>query len=162
MGVFINTLVLRTDLSGSPSFTELLLQVRSITLGAFAHQDLPFEKLVAEISPTRALSHSPLFQVMLVMHAPPMPLTRMANLEVRGIFVDIGNTMFDLGFYIYDHEDGLGLTLQYATDLFDASTIARMAEQLKTLLASIVSGPERSVSELDLLPEAERRTLVED
>ena len=86
----------------------------------------------------------------------------MANLEVRGIFVDIGNTMFDLGFYIYDHEDGLGLTLQYATDLFDASTIARMAEQLKTLLASIVSGPERSVSELDLLPEAERRTLVED
>ena len=162
MGVFINTLVLRTDLSGSPSFTELLLQVRRSTLEAFSHQDLPFEKLVEELSPTRALSHSPLFQVMLLMHAPPLPPTRMANLEVRGIFVDTGNTMFDLGFYVYDHEDGLGLTLQYATDLFDASTVARMAEQLKTLLASIANGPERSVSELDLLPEAERRTLVED
>nr|AHZ46176.1 NRPS [uncultured bacterium 14-4D] len=160
IGVFINTLVLRTDLSGEPSFLELLQRVREATLGAFSHQEVPFEKLVEELQPERALSHSPLFQVMLVLQNAPAPTTKLDDIEVERTFFDIGTAMFDLTFFVVAHEKGLGFSVEYSTDLFDEATIARMMSQLETLLESIVEAPERRISELQMLPQAERDQLL--
>jgi amino acid adenylation domain-containing protein len=162
IGVFINTLVLRTDLSGEPTFLELLRRVREATLGAFANQEVPFEKLVEELHPKRALSHAPLFQVMLVLQNAPAPTTKLADVEVARTSFDLGTAMFDLTFFVVAHKEGLAFSIEYSADLFDEATIARMMSQLETLLESIVDTPEQPISELRVLPQAERdRLLVE-
>ncbi len=160
IGFFVNTLVLRTDLSGNPTFRELLHRVREVCLGAYAHQDLPFERLVEELQPARDLSRNPLFQVMFVLQNGSLQAVELPGLSLSPLEVDTRTTHFDLTLHIADTEKGLIGTLAYNTDLFEAVTIDRMLGHLKTLLEGVAHGPERRVSDLPLLTEAERQQLL--
>ena len=160
IGFFVNTLVLRTDLAGNPSFRELLSQVREVALGAYEHQDLPFEKLVEELQPERNLSHSPLFHVMFALQNAPGPTADVSGLTPRREFIDSGTAKFDLTLFVFPQEEGLTATLEYNTDLFDAATITRMMGHFRTLLEGIVTNPRRRVSDLPLLTETERHQLL--
>lgn len=160
IGFFVNTLVLRTDLSGNPSFREFLRQVREVCLGAQTHQDLPFEKLVEEIAPARDMSHSPLFQVMFVLQNAPEAVLKIEGLKITPLEVDICSAKFDLTLSITEHENGLEAWFEYSTDLFDASTIARMADHYSTLLEDILSRLDAPLDDLQLLTKAERYHLL--
>ncbi len=151
IGCFLNTLVLRTDCSGDPSFRELLRRVRECTLAAYAHPDLPFEQLVKELQPERALSHTPLFQVMFVFQDAPMLAFDLPGLTLKQQIVDSGTAKFDLTIYLEDTNQGLVGFLEYNTDLFKADTITRMLEHFQTLLVGVVSNPEECISGLPLL-----------
>ena len=159
IGFFVNTLVLRTDLSGNPTFLELLVRVREVTLAAYAHQDMPFEKLVEELQPARDLSYNPLFQVMFVLQ----------NTETRDVQIEpqhnlpqfsVGTSRFDLTLCALETVDGLMTVFEYNTTLFDDSTIISMSENFKVLLESAVSDPEQRIRELLPLSESERRRLL--
>ncbi len=160
IGFFVNTLVLRTNLSGNPSFRELLHRVRETCLGAYAHQDLPFERLVEELHPARDLSRNPLFQVMFVLQNASLQPLELPGLSLSPVEVDTGTTHFDLTLNIADTEQGLVGTLAYNTDLFEAVTIARMLGHFRTLLEAVATAPERRVSDIPLLTEAERQQLL--
>ncbi len=160
IGFFVNTLVLRSNLSNDPTFIELLAQVRETALGAYAHQDLPFEQLVGELQPERNLSYSPLFQVMLVLQNTPASQFKFDGISVNPISVGIETAKFDLTLYVRESEEGFRVSLQYATDLFESSTIERMAGHFETLLEGIVADPERRISKLPLLTEAEQHQLL--
>ena len=162
IGFFVNTLVLRTDLSDNPSFRDLLRRVREVCLGAYAHQDLPFERLVEELHPTRDLSRNPLFQVMFVLQNAALQAVELPGLSLSPIEVDTSTTHFDLTLHIVDTEQGLVGTLAYNTDLFEAVTITRMLGHFRTLLEAVVATPERCVSDLPLLTEGERQQLLLD
>jgi aspartate racemase len=162
IGFFVNTLVLRTDLSGDPTFRELLRRVREVALGAYAHQDLPFEKLVEELQPERDLSQNPLFQVSFALQNAPASSFELAGLEVIPLPIESRTTHFDLEVDVGEKPGGLSCTFVYATDLFDAGTIVRMMGHYQTLLEGIVTGANRRVSELAILTEAERRQVVEE
>jgi amino acid adenylation domain-containing protein len=159
IGCFLNMLVLRTDLSGDPTFGQLLSRVREITLGAMAHQDLPFEKLVEELQLERDLSRNPLFQVMFALQNVPQTEMRLADLQMSIQRVESGTAKIDLYLSIEDAEL-LKCTLEYNTDLFDSSTARRMLGHFKNLLEDIAASPDRRLSELKLLDEAERNQLV--
>ncbi len=158
-GFFTNTLVLRTDLSGDPTFRELLRRVREVALGAYGHQDLPFDKLVAELHPERSLSYSPLFQVMFVMQN-VRALPDLPALEQRLVELDTGTAKFDLTLFLDETETGLHGSVEYNSDLYDAQTIARMIGHYDRLLHEIVSNPDRAISALPLLTQPEREQLV--
>jgi len=160
IGFFVNTLVLRTNLSDNPSFRDLLRRVREVCLGAYAHQDLPFERLVEELHPTRDLSRNPLFQVMFVLQNASLQAVELPGLSLSPVEVDTGTTHFDLTLHIVDTEQGLVGTLAYNTDLFEAVTITRMLGHFRTLLEAVAATPERRVSDLPLLSEAERQQLL--
>ena len=160
IGFFVNTLVLRTNLSGNPSFRELLSRVREVALGAYAHQDLPFEKLVEELHPERSLSHTPLFQVLFVLQNAQMSAMELQGLTLSPLRVDSETAKFDLSLYMVDTEQGLIGTLEYNTDLFDATTITQMLGHLQTLLEGIVANPEQRLSHLPLLTAAEQHQLL--
>ncbi|GMT99445.1 non-ribosomal peptide synthetase [Corallococcus caeni] len=159
VGFFVNNLVLRTRLDGDPSFREVLRRVWETTLGAYAHQDIPFEKLVEELQPRRDLRHSPLFQVWFVLDKPRLADFTTGGLTLSTVETDAGVSRFDLALFLSDAEDGLTGTLDYNTDLFDASTMARMAEHLRVLMEGIVRAPDTRLSQLPLLPEHERQRL---
>lgn len=164
VGCFINTLVLRTDLSGDPSFCEFLQRCRNVTLEAFEHQDLPFDKLVEELRPARTVRHSPLFQVMMLMQNAPLPKLERGELTVSALHPHSGAAPFDLSFSIFDEKSGwsfpseyrsddevwLGTTI-YNTDLFNPSTIDRILGHFRQLLRSIVEAPHQRISTLRLL-----------
>jgi amino acid adenylation domain-containing protein len=160
IGFFVNTLVLRTDLSGNPTFRQLLGRVREVTLGAYAHQDLPFEKLVEELRPERDLSRSPIFQVLFVLQNAPMAPLELAGLTLRPLPIDRETSLFDLSLYLYEAGEGLQGTLEYNTDLFEAATIERMASHFRILLEAVAAAPEQPIDALSLLPEAERHRLL--
>jgi len=160
IGFFVNTLVLRTDLSGNPTFRGLLCRVREVCLGAYAHQDLPFERLVEELHPARDLSRNPLFQVMFVLQNASPQAVELPGLSLSPVEVDTRTTHFDLTLHIVDTEQGLVGTLAYNTDLFEAVTITRMLGHFRTLLEGVAYTPERRVSDLPLLTEAERQQLL--
>jgi amino acid adenylation domain-containing protein len=160
IGFFVNTLVLRTDLSGNPTFRELLGRVHEVALGAYAHQDLPFEKLVEELQPERDMSFSPLFQVMFVFQNAPRQPLELPGLTVSRWRVDFGTSKFDLTLSIVEEGERLRATLEYNTNLFDAGTIERMVEHYERLLEGIVADPDRSISSLPLLTEGERHQLL--
>ena len=160
IGLFLNTLVLRTDLSDNPSFVELLGRVREVALEAYAHQDLPFEKLVDELRLERDLSRSPLFQVMFILQNPPVSALEFPDLVVNSLAVDSGTAMFDLTLSIIEEADELKGVFEYNTDLFDAVTIQRIAGHFQTLLEGMVAEPEVSISQLPLLTTAERHQLL--
>jgi non-ribosomal peptide synthetase component F/acyl carrier protein len=160
IGFFVNTLVLRTDLSSNPSFQELLGRVRQVALDAYAHQELPFEMLVEQLQPERSLSYTPLFQVMFSLENAPMEPLALSSLTLDPWEIDAGIAKFDLSVSIEETERGLKGSLEYSTDLFDAATIARTIEHFQTLLEGIVAAPERRISELPLLSEAERHQLL--
>ncbi len=160
IGFFINTLVLRTDLSGDPPFTELLRRARSVTLGAYAHQDLPFEKLVEELQPVRDLSHTPLFQVLFVLQNTPSPVLQLSRLTLRPFGVDTGVALFDLTLSCAEENGGLICDLDYDADLFEPATAAQMLHLLGRLVEGIVGEPAAAVTDLPLLDEEERREVI--
>ncbi|HEX8179495.1 MAG TPA: amino acid adenylation domain-containing protein, partial [Pyrinomonadaceae bacterium] len=157
IGFFVNTLALRTDLAGRPTFRELLARVREVTLGAYAHQDVPFEKLVEELQPVRDLSRNPLFQVMFALQNAPMEPLGLAGLTLSPQEFDIGATRFDLECHFWEQPDGLRGFMAYSTDLFDEETVLRLAGHFTTLLESAVATPDAPITGLTLLSEAERR-----
>jgi len=148
IGFFVNTLALRLDLSGAPSFLELLRRVREVCLGAYAHQDLPFEKLVEELQPARNLSHNPLVQVMLVLQN--TPLSTLAGAEGTLDLVEIPRetAAFDLTLNLWERPEGLYGWCEYNTDLFNADTIARMVGHLEQLLRDVTAQPQHPLSAL--------------
>jgi amino acid adenylation domain-containing protein len=160
IGFFVNTLVLRTDMSENPSFQELLGRVREVTLGAYAHQDLPFEQLVEALQPERNLSHHPLFQVMFVLQNAPMSALELPSLTISSREMESSTAKFDLDLSMEDTEQGLRGSLEYNTDLFDAGTISRMLEHFQTLLEGIVAEPDQRLSDLPLLTQPERQQLL--
>jgi amino acid adenylation domain-containing protein len=158
VGLFVNTLALRTDLSDDPGFRALLARVRETTLGAFAHQDLPFEKLVEELRPERSLSHAPVFQVMFVyQNTPDGPADAPSGLGLAPVVKEGSQAKVDLTLTMAEGPDGaLFANLGYAADLFYAESMERMAGQLVTLLRGLVGDPDAPVSALPLLADAER------
>jgi amino acid adenylation domain-containing protein len=160
IGFFVNTLVLRTDLSGNPTFRELLGRVREVALGAYAHQDLPFEKLVEALQPERDLSRTPLFQVMFNLENIPTKAVKTPSLSIDEFEFDSGVSQFDLALEVIEKDEGLSCLLNYSTDLFDAATIERMLGHYQTLLEGIVADPEERIGVLPLLTEAERHQLL--
>ncbi len=160
IGFFVNTLVLRTDLAGDPSFRELLQRVRKVALGAYAHQDVPFEKLVEELQPARDLSRSPLFQVMLALQNAPAKELELPELALSGIGVTQQTAKFELTLAIDRSGEQLVASLEYNTDLFEATTAERMLTHFVLLLESVVAKPEQRLSALPLMTEAERRRVL--
>ena len=162
VGFFVNILVLRTNLSGDPSFRALLARVRKVTLGVYEHQDLPYEKLLEELHPPRDLSRNPLFQVLFVFHNMPGQTPELPGLIVSPLEIDPGTARFDVTLEFWETPEGLRGRFEYSTDLFEAATIARMAGHLRTLLEGIVADPEQRLSRIPLLTADERhRVLME-
>jgi len=164
IGFFVNTLVLRTDLAGDPAIPELLDQVREVALGAYVHQDLPFEKLVEALSPERGLSHTPLFQVMFALHNAPAPLLDLGpGLRATPREVETGTSKFFLSLLLQQGSAGaLEGELEYSADLFDRPTVRRLIGHYKRLLAGIAARPDARISELPLLTSAELFQVLEE
>ncbi|MGD2089536.1 MAG: SDR family NAD(P)-dependent oxidoreductase, partial [Candidatus Aminicenantes bacterium] len=154
-------LVLRTGLSGNPRFRELLPRVRQVALAAYAHQDLPFEKLVEELQPQRSLNRTPLFRVMFILQDTPLVPLELRNVTLDMEEIDTKTSKFDLLLSVMETEGGIMASLQYDTDLFAAGTIKRMLAHYRVLLESIIAQPDRRISELPLLTELERQRQVE-
>ncbi len=155
IGFFVNTLALRTDLSGEPTFVELLRRVRETALQAYAHQDVPFEKLVEVLQPERDLSHTPLFQVLFVLQNAPMPAVELSDLTISTMSIDSTTVLYDLVLSMQEEGDHLSATLEYNTDLFDASTVERMIGHFQALLGGITEMPEQSLLTLPMLTPGE-------
>ncbi len=160
IGFFVNMLAMRTKLSGNPSFRELLKLVRETALGAYAHQDLPFEYLVEQLQPNRDLSHSPLVQVVLVLQNTPEHKVKLPGLVVTPLKYQAESAKFDLTLYFDELGPELQGTFEYNTDLFDRNTIARMGRHVRILLEGIVADPSARISELPLLTQTERHQLL--
>ncbi|MEG3871536.1 amino acid adenylation domain-containing protein [Microcoleus sp. Z1_B5] len=179
IGFFVNSLVLRTDLSGNPTFRELLNRVKEVALGAYAHQDLPFEKLVEELHPDRALNQNPLFQVAFALQNAPGNRLELPELTLSPQQLDVGTARFDLEFHLWerspnssesnqspsnklwvDSSEGISGMVIYSADLFDEATISRMLGHFQTLLESIVANPEQRIANLQYLSAQERYQLL--
>ncbi|HEU4561225.1 MAG TPA: amino acid adenylation domain-containing protein, partial [Longimicrobium sp.] len=161
IGFFVNTLALRIDLSGDPSFQELVRRVRETALGAYAHQELPFERLVEEVAPERGLSHTPLFQVMFALqNVDAGARSAIAGVRREPFGSEIRTVRFDLELDLWEMGEELSGNLRFRTDLFDAATMERFAAQYQVVLAAAVASPEERLSRLAILPDEEARTLV--
>ncbi|HVR97714.1 MAG TPA: condensation domain-containing protein, partial [Thermoanaerobaculia bacterium] len=161
IGFFINTLPLRADLSGDPGFAALVDRVRESTLEAYAHQELPFEKLAEELSADRQPGHAPLFQTVFALQNAPAAALELSGLTLEPLALEDETAKFDLTLVLAEREGGLAGTLSYSTDLFERATVERMAGHFGRLLTGAVETPDRRLSDLPLLAEAERRQLVE-
>ncbi|MFF7361572.1 non-ribosomal peptide synthase/polyketide synthase, partial [Streptomyces sp. NPDC008125] len=165
VGFFVNTLVLRTDTSGDPSFAELLGRVREGALGAYAHQDLPFDHVVEALNPARSLARQPLFQVLLALQNVPRTEFALSGLDAEILLVRTPTTMFDLGFHLLERggtgaAEGIVGRVEYSTDLFDPATVEVLVARWLRLLAAVVAEPERPLSRIDVLTAEERRELL--
>jgi len=160
LGFFVNTLALRVDLSGSPRFIDLLDRVQRLTLDGYAHQDLPFEKLVDELQPERDLSRSPLFQVMFALQNAPMDAVDVSGLQFSSVHVERRAALFDLVLDMWETPGGLTGVLEYNRDLFDHSTAERMTRHLQTLVKAIVADAKTTVDAAVIVDENEQRELV--
>jgi len=170
IGFFVNSLVMRSDLSGNPTFVKLLEQVRNVALEAYEHQDLPFEKLVEELDPDRDLSRNPLFQVAFALQNAPMQPLELPGLTLEPALLESGSTRFDLEVHLWEpthglrslwqSQDGLSGFISYSTDLFDRDRIVRLVGHFQTLLEGIVANPEARLSDLPLLTPAEYQQIV--
>lgn len=172
IGFFVNSLVMRLDLSGNPTFRELLERVRNATLEAYDHQDVPFERLVEELDPNRDLGRNPLFQVAFALQNAPMQSLELPGLRLEPVPLESGSTRFDLEFHLWEpahglrslwqSQEGLSGFISYSTDLFDRHRIGRLIEHFQTLLEGIVAHPDTQLSDLPLLTAAERQQIVVD
>jgi amino acid adenylation domain-containing protein len=160
IGFFINTLVLRTDLSGNPTFRELLARVRGVALGAYAHQDLAFEKLVEETEPERHTTHSPVYQIMFEMQNAAEEKLELPGLAIDSLKLDLAAAKFDLTLSMDELDQGIAASFTYSTDIFEAETIRRMAGHLVSLLEDASVHSEKQVSELELLSADEQWQLA--
>ena len=164
IGFFINTVALRTDLSGGPSFRELLRRVREVALGAYDHQEMPFEKLVEELQPERDLSRTPLFQVffnMLNLESLESHRPELNGLTAETLLLE-PDSKFDLTFYARERNEEIHLTLVYNADLFDTATISGMLSCFQNLLDEIVTKPEQPIANLPLWNDPEKEQLIDD
>ena len=155
IGFFVNLLPIRTRPSGTVTFREYLQQVKEVTLGAYAHQDLPFDRLVMELQPERNLNRAPLFQTLFVMQNAPVPETKLDHLQLSQMDIDEGVAKFDLAVFMEEKDERLIGKWNYSTDIFAASTIERLADRFSKLLESIVTNPEARLSELEMGSQAE-------
>jgi amino acid adenylation domain-containing protein len=161
IGAFVNTLALRVDVAGNPSFCEFLGRVRETVLGAFSHQDLPFEKLVEELNPERGINRSPLFQVMFAFQNTPEPDTSVSELKLTPLKLKTATAKFDLTLEVQEQTEGLLVTFEYSPDLFAPETIERLLAHFQTLLRLVVADPLQRITDLTLLSQTEReRQLV--
>jgi amino acid adenylation domain-containing protein len=175
IGFFVNSLVLRTDLAGDPTFRDLLDRVRDVTLAAYAHQDLPFEKLVEELQPVRSLGQNPLFQVVFALQNTPMEQLKLPGLVLSPVDLETKTSRFNLELYVWkcadnfrnlwgknwQQSDGLRGVIVYNTDLFDSATVALLRQHFQTLLEGIVANPEARLSESSLLTVQEQQALLQ-
>jgi surfactin family lipopeptide synthetase A len=162
IGFYTNTVVYRTDLSGEPTFRELLARVRRTALGVFANQDAPFEKVVDAVRPSRDLSHNPLFQVMFAVQKSPDTALQLDGVDVRAMPVGSGTSKFDMLFELQEVPDGLVGMLEYNTDLFDRGTVERMVEHYRVLLEGIAADPSQPIAALPVLPPHEEQRVLEE
>ncbi len=160
IGFFVNTLALRVDLSGNPSVRELLRQVRETTLEAYAHQDVPFEKLVGELRPERSLTHTPLFQVMFTYQNVPRTPLKLPGMTIEYVDAESGATKFDLKLLVEEVRGEFECAFTCNTDLFDSETIHRMIGHFRVMLDSMIADPEQRVAELPILTPDERQQLL--
>ncbi|XXF74928.1 amino acid adenylation domain-containing protein [Myxococcaceae bacterium GXIMD 01537] len=161
VGFFLNTLALRVDLSDDPTFSELLLRVRKMALDAYAHQDVPFEKLVAALELPRDLAHNPLFQVMFVLQGQSGGELQLPGVRAELQALENPASKFDLTLFAEPREGALACQIEYSTDLFDEERIERMAAHLGLLLEAVAEEPELHISEIPILSREERRQLAE-
>jgi alpha-ketoglutarate-dependent taurine dioxygenase/acyl carrier protein len=160
MGFFVNLLVLRGDLSGNPTFRELLERVREVTLAAYDRSDLPFAKLVEALRPDRSSSITPLFQVLFVLQSVPLPAFELSGLKVEVMELNTGLARFDLALFMEETERGIVGTWKYRTDLFNPNAIARISTNLQTLLRSITQNPDTQIDALEMLSESEKQAQI--
>jgi amino acid adenylation domain-containing protein len=160
IGLFLNTLALRTKLSDDPSFLKLLARVRDVAVGAYEHQDLPFEKLVEALQPDRDLSRTPVFQVFINMYNFKESTLELDRLSVKRLLPGESGEQFDITLSIREHADGMHLTFLYDAELFESATIRRMLRHFETLLRGIVDNPDQRISDLPMLTESERHQLL--
>jgi amino acid adenylation domain-containing protein len=161
IGFFVNTLVLRVDLSGDPTFLQALDRVRETTLGAYAHQDLPFEKLVETLQPERELSRNPLCQVTFQLQNAPTGSRDLPSLTESGLVVQRGTSIFDLAFSLWQTQDGFVGGMEYSTDLFERESIEQLARHFTALCRTVATAPETRLSAIELLSPDERRDVIE-
>lgn len=166
IGYFVNVLVLRTSLAHDPTFVELLARVRSVSLGAFEHQEFPFDKLVEALKPERDMSRNPLFQILFGLNNHAAPVVALPELSLTGVEIEKGTNLFDLTLFLTDMGPSISGLLRYSTDLFDAATIERMREQYEALLGHVAANPHARLSALrEMLSEDDhqrRQAAVED
>ena len=162
IGMFVNTLVLRTGLTRDTTFKELLGRVREVALGAYAHQELPFEKIVEELNPARSLSHTPVCQVWFVFQDAPLPVLEMSGLSLTPIEIHNKATRFELILDLVQSPAGIEGCFEYHTDLFDRETMKRMVEHYRILLEGICAYPNKKLSELDMLTADERHQILNE
>jgi amino acid adenylation domain-containing protein len=160
IGFFVNTLVLRTNLAGNPTFRDLLKRVKEMALGAYDHQDVPFEKLVEDLRPDRDPGRNPLFQVSFVLQNATRSKLELSGLTLEPLEIHSGTTKFDLSLSILEGVDGLKATWEYDTDLFDNARMSRMVDHFQVLLEGIVANPATRLSELPLLTTAEQQQIL--
>ena len=160
IGCFANTLVLRTRLEEGASFAELVKRVREVCLGAYAHQEVPFERLVEELQPERKLSHSPLFQVMFVLQNAPAQHLEIPSLKFEPVSIGNGSAKFDLTLILEENQESLSCCFEYSTDLFEAATITRMIGYLRNVLKQVLNNPNQPLWQVPVLTQAEQRQLL--
>jgi aspartate racemase len=160
IGLFINALALRVDLSGDPTFSELIRRVKEVALGAYAHQDLPFEMLVKEVQPGRSLAHNPLFQVMFVLQSDPTTVRPVGDLQMSHVQVENIAANFDLTLDVVERDGQLECMFECNADLFDEDRITRLLGHFNNLLEGIAADPQQRLSQLPLISESERRQLL--
>ncbi|RYZ37357.1 MAG: amino acid adenylation domain-containing protein, partial [Myxococcaceae bacterium] len=163
IGFFVNTLVLRGSFSARPSFRQLIAQVRTTTLGAYEHQDIPFERLVESLQTTRDLSRTPLFQAMFALQNAPLPELVLPGLSVKAADIgDRGTSQFELSLSLDREADGFDGQIHYATDLFERSTVERLMTHLRVLLETALEQPDAPLADLSFVPPEERQRLLGD
>jgi amino acid adenylation domain-containing protein len=160
IGFFVNSLALRTDVSGDPSFRELLRRVRGVAIGAYAHQDIPFEGLVGELRPERVGDRNPFFQVMFVLQNAPRTKLTLPGIRLRSLPRRTGTSKFDITLHMHQLSQGLTASLEYNTDLFEPGTITRMLSHLERLFEEVVADPDRRLSAISLLTADQRREML--
>jgi amino acid adenylation domain-containing protein len=162
VGCFINTLVIRGDLSGNPTFRELLQRTRAVVLGALAHQELPFERLLAKLKCERNRSYSPLFQVMLILHNEPKQVFQLSGLRIEEVECDSGLAKFDLTLEVVEQDEELYCLIEFSADLFERSTIKRIINHLKNLISAATEDPASPILKLNMLSASERKQILFD
>ncbi|MCK5522835.1 MAG: amino acid adenylation domain-containing protein [Thiomargarita sp.] len=160
IGFFVNTLALRADLSGNPTFKALVTQLREVTINAYAHQDFPFEKLVEELQPERSTSVNPLVQVVFALQSSPMELPELKELEVKLFDYQVKTTRFDLEFHFWRKREGLAGLFIYNTELFKEETCTRFLRHFERLLKEVIENPEQPIENISILTDSEKKSLL--
>ena len=161
IGFFVNTLAIRTDLSGSPTFRQLLRRVKEVMLGAYTHQDVPFEKIVEELQPERSMNQQPIFQILVTLQNAPSGGLELPGLKLQTMKAKTGISKFDMTVNMVDIKEGLRIGCEYNSDLFAPHTVGRMMEHFVNLLGSAVARPNDTLDELEFLSEPERTLLLQ-